>query len=99
MAEDVVKRLIGIATTMGLPWPPEYRQQVFDTCNEAAEGIERMHAALAELAEAEFSYRHVHDHYGSDSLITGRAWDAMRRSGDKARALLERARMSAVAQL
>lgn len=40
---------------------------------------------LTELATAEHHYRFCHDNYGSDDIKTGRAWDVLRRAGDKAR--------------
>ncbi len=44
--------------------------------------------ALDELAQAESRYRYAHDILGAGDLKTGRAWDLMRRAGDKARATL-----------
>lgn len=43
---------------------------------------------LRALANAEAEYRRSHDLFGTDDMRTGRAWDAMRRAGDKARAIL-----------
>lgn len=45
---------------------------------------------LDELAAREETYRYCHDHYGGSDLRTGRAWDWMRQTGDKARAILAR---------
>lgn len=46
---------------------------------------------LAELAAKEETYRFLHDVEGDDaSLVVGRAWDAMRRAGQKARDFLRR---------
>lgn len=46
---------------------------------------------LAELAAKEETYRFVHDCEGDEaSLVVGRAWDAMRRAGQKARDFLRR---------
>jgi hypothetical protein len=45
--------------------------------------------ALRELADAEKNYRWLHDTQGGGHIDTGRAWDKMRRAGDKARAKLE----------
>lgn len=46
---------------------------------------------LAELAAKEEVYRYIHDCEGDDaSLVVGRAWDAMRRAGSKARDFLRR---------
>lgn len=44
--------------------------------------------ALRELADAEAEYRHCHDHKGAGHIKTGRAWDAMRHAGDRARKLI-----------
>jgi hypothetical protein len=45
--------------------------------------------ALLELADAEKNYRWLHDTQGGGHIDTGRAWDKMRRAGDKARAALD----------
>jgi len=45
--------------------------------------------ALGELAVAEARYRDMHDREGRHSILTGRAWDRMRRAGDAARELLK----------
>ena len=46
---------------------------------------------LAELAAKEETYRFVYDCEGDEaSLVVGRAWDAMRRAGQKARDFLRR---------
>lgn len=37
------------------------------------------------LAKAEEAYRSYHDHCGDGAIETGRAWDVMRRAGDKMR--------------
>ncbi len=44
--------------------------------------------ALRDLAEKEAEYRHDHDVYGDGNTMTGRAWDRMRYSGERARAAL-----------
>lgn len=44
--------------------------------------------ALAALTFAEADYRAAHDLYGDGSREAGRAWDLMRRAGDRARATL-----------
>ena len=43
---------------------------------------------LRTLEEAEQAYRKAHDLYGGGDILTGRAWDAMRRAGDNARQAL-----------
>lgn len=50
--------------------------------------VERLTEQLDELQAAETAYRYAHDHYGSADSKTGRAWDLMRRAGDRARAAL-----------
>lgn len=52
MTDDVISRLIGISTSLGIPWPQEYRQQVFDTCNEAASEITRLRMRVERLSNA-----------------------------------------------
>ena len=44
------------------------------------------------LADAEAEYRRCHDVFGDGHIQAGRAWDAMRRAGDEARATLTRAK-------
>jgi len=41
------------------------------------------------LEKAEASYRLIHDVHGGDSPESGRAWDKLRRCGDKARAAIK----------
>jgi hypothetical protein len=50
-----------------------------------------MREALEDLQQAEAEYRLMHDRHGDGSQAAGRAWDLMRRAGDKARALLDAA--------
>jgi hypothetical protein len=45
-----------------------------------------------DLQQAEFEYRLMHDRYGAGASATGRAWDLMKRAGDKARAALSTTR-------
>lgn len=47
--------------------------------------------ALDDLQQAEAEYRAMHDLYGDAAKATGRAWDLMRRAGDRARSLLNSA--------
>jgi len=44
--------------------------------------------ALDDLQQAEAEYRLMHDRHGDGSQASGRAWDLMRRAGDKARKAL-----------
>ncbi|QDC37060.1 hypothetical protein [Sphingobium fuliginis] len=53
------------------------------------EEIKGMREALDDLQQAEAEYRLMHDRHGDGSRAAGRAWDLMRRSGDKARTALE----------
>lgn len=64
---------------------------------EAADAISRLERENAELRGmlgdlqfAESDYRAVYGLHGDGSRQSGRAWDLMRRAGDKARALLSR---------
>lgn len=50
--------------------------------------VERKDEALDDLQQAEAEYRLMHDRHGDGSQAAGRAWDLMRRAGDKARAAL-----------
>lgn len=43
---------------------------------------------LSSLAIAESTYRYAHDTFGGGDSRTGRAWDSLRRAGDKARQAL-----------
>ncbi|EQB03873.1 hypothetical protein [Sphingobium sp. HDIP04] len=77
---------------------PEYSQACFADLKEKhmlgkiaalEEEIKRLREALDDLQQAEAEYRLMHDRYGDGSRAAGRAWDLMRRSGDKARTALE----------
>jgi hypothetical protein len=48
----------------------------------------KLREALDALAQAEATYRYAHDVLGTGDPKTGRAWDLMKRAGDKARAAL-----------
>lgn len=61
----------------GIPDPAAFVQ--------AARG---MREALEDLETREAEYRHEHDIYGDGNILTGRAWDRMRRAGDRARTAL-----------
>jgi hypothetical protein len=46
------ERLRGIRICMGLPWPAEYRQHVFDSLGESADLLDEAAAALREMMTA-----------------------------------------------
>jgi hypothetical protein len=50
--------------------------------------LAELEAALEDLQQAEAEYRLMHDTHGDGAQAAGRAWDLMRRAGDKARAAL-----------
>jgi hypothetical protein len=61
----------------------------------AAEALTTMQAredapirVLDDVQQAEAEYRLMHDRHGDGSQAAGRAWDLMRRAGDKAREAL-----------
>lgn len=49
---------------------------------------EKIRKILEELAEAEKTYRYIFESFGAGNIRTGRAWDVMRKTGDKAREVL-----------
>jgi len=51
--------------------------------------VDELMAACKALAKTEANYRLVHDVHGGDSPESGRAWDKLRRCGDKARAAIQ----------
>ena len=61
-----------------------------DRAHAAEATVAELVEALEDLAVCEAEYRHEHDVYGDGNIMTGRAWDRMRRAGDRARALLSR---------
>lgn len=67
---------LGIAECMNPEWE-----------NDRAER-DRLREALDTLQRSEAAYRRAHDVHGDGALAAGRAWDIMRRAGDKARAAL-----------
>jgi hypothetical protein len=86
---ELVQRLIGIATTLGLPWPPEYRQQVFDTAKDAATAIERLTAERDRARKSMQFFQDQNDLHGSiaeKALIRAETAEAER---DEAQALHE----------
>lgn len=56
---------------------------------EAADHIDRLETALDELQKKESEYRFQHDTLSDGHLDTGRAWDRMRKAGNKAREALK----------
>lgn len=58
--------------------------------------IDLLTERLDTLQQAEAEYRLMHDRHGDGSRAAGRAWDLMRRAGDKARAALKGEAVSAV---
>lgn len=66
------------------PWMLADRKEIEQLKTEN----ERLKGALDILQMREAAYRSTHDLNGDGSMKTGAAWDAMRRAGDKARALL-----------
>lgn len=48
----------------------------------------RLWEALDTLQRSEAAYRMAHDVHGDGALAAGRAWDILRRAGDKARGVL-----------
>ena len=53
-----------------------------------ASRIAELEAGLRAIESAEATYRYAHDVLGGGDSKTGRAWDLMRRAGDRARTLL-----------
>ncbi len=49
---------------------------------------DRLGEALDTLQRSEAAYRRAHDVHGDGALAAGRAWDILRRAGDKARGVL-----------
>lgn len=84
-----------LAEYAGFTWSADHLDMAIDAAAEAFARHRIAHqpdSALADelraLANAEAEYRRSHDLFGTDDMRTGRAWDAMRRAGDKARAIL-----------
>jgi hypothetical protein len=94
------KRIASIARSLdayGKQWQTRHRDIADDFHDGAA--IARAYVALSErekvlerhvddLQQSEAEYRLMHDRHGDGSRAAGRAWDLMRRAGDKARAAL-----------
>lgn len=50
--------------------------------------LDRLRSLACDLQMAEAAYRRAHDLHGDGSREAGRAWDLMRRAGDKVRRAL-----------
>lgn len=57
--------------------------------NVAAEQLRLLTEAASALEKAEATYRYCHDVLGGGDIKTGRAWDKMRRAGDRVRSLIK----------
>ena len=83
-------------------WPPDWTFGEFSrrltasgkACRDVPIGfledgkINPLIAEATALSVCEREYRRCHDLYGRSDMRTGRAWDAMRRAGDRLRTLL-----------
>jgi nucleotide-binding universal stress UspA family protein len=58
------------------------------TVSESVTVASGVREVLDDLQQAEHEYREIHDRHGDGSQAAGRAWDLLRRAGDKARAAL-----------
>lgn len=97
-------RAIGTRTLAGVEWwsvecvtctarvdDPNSKQdaaKVWNTRTPSLAAQDGLVDALEGLQKAEADYRLAHDVHGSGDMRCGRAWDKMRRAGDKARAAL-----------
>jgi len=59
--------------------------------HRASDEVATLLNALRYLADCEARYRLSYEQRGSGDMQTGRAWDAMRKAGDRARAILKAA--------
>lgn len=64
------------------------KDSVWDIANDALTLLRAKDERLRELELAESDYRHCYERDGGDAMTTGRAWDHMRKTGDRARAAL-----------
>jgi hypothetical protein len=62
---------------------------LLDTIQSLQAEVSALREGLRNIESAEKDYRWMHDTLGGGNAKTGRAWDLMRRYGDRARALLE----------
>lgn len=73
-----------------------------DTVHDAIQSIagalelETLRALACDLQLAEAAYRRAHDLHGDSARETGRAWDVMRRAGDRVRRALGADNLGAV---
>lgn len=51
MKEPLIRRLYGIKNMLGLPWPQEYRQGVFDSLTEAISILRRSDTELRPIVQ------------------------------------------------
>ncbi len=103
--ERVVRWLLGLAERQ-VTVAGSRATFVSDMYFEAAECIERLakengqmfahinrtEQLLDSLQAAESVYRKSHDIHGDGHMVTGRAWDKMRKRGDEAREFLDKER-------
>lgn len=66
----------------------EELEHALKRAEEAEAERDRLWEALDTLQRSEAAYRRAHDVHGDGALAAGRAWDIMRRAGDKARGVL-----------
>lgn len=66
----------------------DYIMRLEATRDELRAHVRNLEELLRDLANAEAAYRDVHDRSGDGTLVAGRAWDAMRKAGDRARAAI-----------
>lgn len=82
------KHLAGCNFTHAPTWLCECPRPIFATITPQGGSGELLREALDDLQQAEAEYRLMHDRHGGDARATGRAWDLMRRAGNKARTIL-----------
>lgn len=78
---DRIREVLGLTATHYIVLPDDVKAVVKER--------DDLREALKNLAEAEAAYRLAHDVEGDKSMKAGRAWDVMRRAGDKARAMVK----------
>ncbi len=70
------------------PW--DYATMAEEAARHRTASQAELLEALGDLENCEAEYRHDHDIYGGGDIRTGRAWDRLRRAGDRARAIIAR---------